>query len=96
MAEDAPGELRRMAEAEAAKRRERQEKKIQTELVKTIKNYNLKINRLAAEIKTLWEKEQKLFSEGKTLRAKLVRWRREGKQRKLSELKKITPLIKSR
>ena len=96
MTEVVRSELRRQEETRARKQREEREKQIQKKVIELIKKYNAKIKSLENEVKVLWGKEQRLTSEGKNLRARLVRWQRERKQRELEDLKKITPSIKFR
>ena len=94
MTQEVIREMRRMEEKAAARRREEKERSIQRKLINLIKKYNIKIKNLEEEIKILWQKEQRLDSQGSKLWAKIARWRRIKKQEKLADLKKITPSIK--
>lgn len=95
MVGDVRREMRRLREKEASKSREEKEKKIKEEIIRKIKFYQREIKRLEKEVIKIYEKEKLLLSQGKNVRAKIIRWRRENKQRQLEELKEITPLAKS-
>ncbi len=94
MTQEVIREMRRMEEKAARRRREEKERSIQRKLINLIKKYNIKIKQLEGEVKVLWQKEQKLTSEGNKFWTKITRWRRIKKQEKLNDLKKITPSIK--
>ena len=88
-------ELTRQAEIKAARRRVKKEKEVQKRLVKLIAKYNLQIKMWGEDAKRLWEKEQRLISKGKNFRARLIKWRRVRRQKKVEDLRKITPSIKA-
>ena len=96
MANDVSMEMGRREEIAAAKRRQEKEKKVQERLVLLIKKYQIKMKLLEDQIAKLWQKEQQLISRKKNFQAKIVKWRRERKQARLDDLKKVTPSIKSR
>ncbi|MFC1801790.1 hypothetical protein ACFLZB_04985 [Nanoarchaeota archaeon] len=95
MAEDIRREMRRLESKSATKKWEEKERRIKKEIARTIKHYQTEIKKLEKEVKEIYAREKLFLSQGKKFRAKIMRWRREGKQRKLAELKKITPSTES-
>ena len=85
----------RLAEEEVARREKARQQKIHAAITKRILALQQKIQHLGYDIRLLREKETRLRSKGKMVRAGIAAWRLKQKQQQLEQLKKITPSIKS-
>lgn len=88
-------QLREIQEAEAVKKLEEKEKKIQKEIMHRILNCQKKLKEREREVLLLEKKCKTLHDQGKSFSLWWCTWKLNRKRRQLEELRKITPSSKS-
>ncbi len=94
MADDLHREWVEHAEDEADKREEARQQEIREVITKKILEMQEKMRVLGKEIEILRGEDERLNSEGKVIRAALMRWKLKRKVAQLEELERITPSVK--
>ena len=95
MTEDLGRQLSMLAEKQARERKKAKDERIQRAILSKINKNVGKIKKLELAVANYTTKERKAISEKKTVWAVIWGWFRKRKERKLSELKAITPSVRS-